>query len=114
MDLERWNLDVFWRDEFGTAAKGLLFFAEDAFGEQFALGNARVWRFNPESVANEEFADDLEAWGERVLADYSFETGYQVAHDWQQQNGRLADGCRLVPKIHSSRVASMTFTIYSP
>ncbi len=99
MDLERWNMDVLWRGEFDTAANGLLFFAEDAFGEQFALTNGRVCRFNPESGTSEEFAQDLQEWAKKILADYSFETGYQQAHDWQQQNGRLMPGQRLIPKI---------------
>jgi hypothetical protein len=99
MDLERWNMDVLWRSEFGGAANGLLFFAEDAFGEQFALSNGKVWRFNPESAAREEVARHLDEWAEKILADYSFETGYQQAHDWQQQNGRLMEGQRLIPRV---------------
>ena len=99
MDLERWNMDVFWRSEFGTAAEELLFFAEDAFGEQFALSNGSVWRFNPESAERKEIAHNLNEWAEKILADYAFETGYQWAHDWQQQNGPLLEGHRLIPKI---------------
>jgi hypothetical protein len=99
MDLERWNMDVLWRSEFATAANGLLFFAEDAFGEQFALSNGKIWRFNPESAEKEEFAGDLDEWAGKILSDYSFETGYQQAHDWQQQNGELMEGKRLIPKI---------------
>lgn len=98
MDLERWNMDVVWRSEFGTAAEDLLFFAEDAFGEQFALSNGKVWRFNPESAERKEIAHNLDEWAEKILADYIFETGYQQAHDWQQQNGRLLEGQRLIPK----------------
>jgi hypothetical protein len=98
MDLERWNMDALWRGEFGTAANRLLFFAEDVFGEQFGLGTGKVWRFNPESGARAEFARDLDEWAKKILADYSFETGYQVAHDWQQQNGELKEGQRLIPK----------------
>jgi hypothetical protein len=60
MDLERWNMDELWRNGFGIAAKGLLFFAEDVFGGQFALDNGKVWRFNPESAAREKFANNLE------------------------------------------------------
>jgi hypothetical protein len=98
MDLERWNMDVLWRGEFGRAAEGLLFFAEDVFGEQFALSDGKVWRFNPESGERKEFADDLNEWAKKILADYSYETGYEQAHEWQQKNGRLMDGLRLIPK----------------
>jgi hypothetical protein len=99
MDLERWNMDVLWRGEFEAAAKGLLFFAEDLFGVQFALSSGKVWRFDPESGERSEFAPDLDEWVKKILADYSYETGYGLAHDWQQQNGQLMDGLRLIPKI---------------
>lgn len=98
MDLERWNMDFLWRSEFGSAADGLLFFAEDVFGEQFALSSGSVWRFNPESGAREVIAQDLDEWAGKILADYSVETGFQLAHDWQQKNGQLAAGQRLIPK----------------
>lgn len=99
MDLEQWNTDALWRNQFGPAANGLLFFAEDAFGEQFALFNGTVWRFDPESAERKEVAGDLDAWAEMILSDYSFETGYPAAHDWQQQNGPLNQGQRLIPKV---------------
>lgn len=99
MDLERWNMDELWRSAYHTAADGLLFFAEDVFGEQFALSGGEVWRFNPESAAREAIAGNLEEWAQRILADYSFETGYQPAHEWQQKNGPLMEGQRLIPKM---------------
>ena len=41
MDIETWNTNTLWRDEFGTAAKELVFFAEDAFGDQFAISQGK-------------------------------------------------------------------------
>jgi hypothetical protein len=99
MDLERWNMEMLWRSEFGTATEELLFFAEDVFGEQFALSRGKVWRFNPESGERNEFAPDLDEWAKKILADYSYETGYELAHNWQQQHGQLIEGQRLIPKI---------------
>ncbi len=98
IDIERWNMDMLWRHEFGTSAEGLLFFAEDIFGEQFALSDGEVWRFNPESAAREKFAANLNEWAKRLVEDYSYETGYKQAHDWQLKNGPLPQGKRLIPK----------------
>lgn len=99
MDLERWNMDVLWRNEFGSTADGLLFFAEDVFGEQFALSGGKVWRFNPESGEREAIAHSLDEWAGKILANYSLETGYQLAHEWQQEKGQLVEGHRLIPKV---------------
>ena len=98
MDIETWNTNTLWRDEFGAAAKELVFFAEDAFGEQFAISQGSIYRFDPESAAVKEFGSTLDDWAERILLDYAFETGYQQIHEWQQRNGKLGDDQRLIPK----------------
>jgi len=98
-DIQRWNSDDLWRAEYGDMARGLLFFAEDIFGEQFCIREGRVGRFNPETGEVEEVAQDLEAWAALLLEDYEAETGYPLAHDWQRAHGRLRQDQRLIPKI---------------
>jgi hypothetical protein len=99
MDLEHWNSELLWRTHFEQATEGLLFFAEDAFGEQFALSEGQVVRFDPETGETAEHAPTLEAWAEKIVSDYSYETGYKVAHEWQLQNGPLIEGHRLIPTL---------------
>src|SRR5438309_1862194 len=46
LDIETWNSEVLWRREFGSMADGCLFFAEDIFGGQFCIKDARVHSFD--------------------------------------------------------------------
>ena len=99
IDLNSWNSDELWRFEYGDLAEGAFFFAEDAFGNQFALQSKHVCFFDAETGEFTEFSDDLEAWAYRILKEYEVSTGYPLLHEWQQKNGALAVGSRLMPKI---------------
>jgi hypothetical protein len=98
-DLERWNSIELWRQAYGDMADDALFFAEDIFGEQFCIRDDHIHRFNPETGQSKEIAYTLREWAERILVNYSMETGYILAHTWQQQHGPLPLGARLVPPI---------------
>lgn len=98
ISLGLWNSDELWRGLYGVMTDGLLFFAEDAFGGQFALGPNGVSTFDPETGEIAHMADSLESWAGRVLDDFEFLTGFPLAHSWQQIHGQLAAGERLVPK----------------
>jgi hypothetical protein len=97
-NLVEWNSFDLWRGPYGDSAEGLIFWAEDAFGCQFALNDDGVYRFDPETGGRERVADTLEDWAGKLLSDYSVETGYSVAHEWQLKHGELPIGSRLVPK----------------
>ncbi len=99
MNIEEWNSDELWRNEYGGEIEGYLFFAEDVFGLQFALRDGKVYRFDPESGEVEEKTNGLEEWAGKILEDYEYETGYPLARAWQERNGPLMPGKRLVPKI---------------
>lgn len=97
--IERWNAPDGWRSGYGSMADGLLFFAEDAFGGQFALWDERICTFDPETGDVDVLASSVEDWADQLLDDYRVLTGYPVAHEWQLQNGLLQPGMRLVPKV---------------
>jgi hypothetical protein len=99
IDLESWNSEDSWRSLYGDAINGYVFFAEDAFGEQFGVGHESVYKFDPETGAVHEHAPDLEQWAARVLDNYEYETGYPLASEWQARHGPLPEGKRLLPKI---------------
>lgn len=99
LTLRQWNAPDLWRFEYGELAEGTFFFAEDAFGNQFCARDGRVDSFDAETGELTAIADDLEEWARRVLADYSLLTGYSLLHQWQEMNGSLPVGARLVPKI---------------
>lgn len=98
MSLEEWNAESLWRHEYGDLADGLLFFAEDIFGVQFAYDGHAIWSFDPETGSREHFSPTLDAWADSVLADYKVTTGYELAHEWQLEHGPLPLDHRLVPK----------------
>jgi hypothetical protein len=99
--LEGWNADSLWRNEYQDLARGLLFFGEDILQDQFCLPlkHKGVFRFVAETGQIEFFADSVEKWAQRILADYRAETGWPLAQEWQQKNGPLPQGQRLMPKI---------------
>lgn len=97
--LAEWNSPALWIDEYQDMANGCLFFAEDIFGCQFCIKAASIFQFDPETGRLDKVAGDLESWAAAILRDYPMLTGHPLAHEWQQANGRIAPGVRLVPKI---------------
>jgi hypothetical protein len=97
--LIEWNDPTLWKSKFGDELNGVLFFAEDVFGCQFAIRNRYICTFDPETGRFEDFSDSLESWATRLLEDSEFRTGYPLAHDWQNQNHPLKAGSRLLPKL---------------
>ncbi len=96
--LEGWNSESLWRQEYKDLARGLLFFGEDIFQNQFCLSKKGVARFWAESGTLEVLASSIEGWADLILSDYSVQTGWQLAHDWQAIHGPLPRGKRLMPK----------------
>ena len=101
MTLEDWNSDTLWRNAYGGLADGLLFFAEDIFGDQFCLSatQAGILRFSAETGETTLLAESVEKWADLLLSNCKIETGWQLAHEWQAKNGQLQFGQRLQPKI---------------
>lgn len=99
MGLDRWNAPGGWRSAYNGMADGCLFFAEDAFGGQFALKAGGVYQFDPETAGQQLLASDLESWAEVLLSDYDVLTGHPLAHQWQTRHGPIPPGKRLVPKL---------------
>ncbi|MCC5953162.1 MAG: SMI1/KNR4 family protein [Acidimicrobiia bacterium] len=99
MSLELWNAPDLWRRDYDVLTAGLVFFAEDVFGGQFALSDDGVGVFDPETGDVEAIAPDLSSWAAVVMGDYDLLTGYPIAHDWQVLHGPLVEGERLVPKL---------------
>ena len=98
-DLLQWNSQDLWRYAYPESAGNHLFFAEDVFGEQFSIAEQIVWRFNPETGEASAFATSMDDWADRIMEDSDAETGYPLAHQWQELFGPLRLGCRLIPKL---------------
>lgn len=94
-----WNLEGLWRCEYDSACSGLVFFAEDAFGTQFAVDSkGAVFQFDPETASRTEVAPSIDRWAEVILGDWEIMTGYPVLEAWQREHGPLAPGHRLIPR----------------
>jgi hypothetical protein len=98
MDIETWNRDDLWRDAYGELTRGLLFFAEDIFQDQFCLSERGILRFKAETAETVLLAASLEEWADRILIDHRNETGWPFSREWQTKNGPLPSGKRLMPK----------------
>ena len=98
--LEAWNSKTLWREGYEELAEGLLFFAEDIFQDQFCMSNKQsgVHRFHAETGHTAFMAASLEDWAGVILSDYRTQTGWPFVHEWQEKNGRLPLGQRLMPK----------------
>ncbi|GAA4009230.1 hypothetical protein GCM10022247_34170 [Allokutzneria multivorans] len=97
---QEWNAPELWRDGFANLEPDWWFFAEDVFADQFFRApTGEVGVFRAEEGEAEMLAPDLEAWAELILGDFEVWTGYPLAHEWQEEHGRLAEGERLTPKI---------------
>ena len=77
----------------------MLFFAEDVFGRQFAIGPSDISCFDLATGVSRTVGRDLEEWADWVLEDYRTITGYPLAHEWQLRRGKLQFGRRLAPVI---------------
>lgn len=98
-DLQRWNARDLWKHAYGESPvlDRLVAFAEDAVGVQFCFSQGQIVRFDPETGELEEMCSTLDQWAEMLLSDYEFELAYPLAHAWQQINGPILQGNRLVP-----------------
>jgi hypothetical protein len=98
--VSEWNAPALWRHAFTELTDAWCFFAEDAFGAQFAIGSdAAISVFDPESGKFDPVASDLDGWAQELLDDYRHLTGWPLAHDWHVANGALRPGRRLIPKV---------------
>jgi len=99
MSLHEWNEPSNWKFMYGDVLNDYLCFAEDIFGEQFAVLRGEIVKFNPESAETTFVAKTLDEWACRLLVEYELLTGYSFAHEWQEQFGPIPSGKRLVPKM---------------
>lgn len=99
MGIQAWNDHQLWRNWYEARTDGLLFFAEDILGVQFAIRGNDIVTFNPESGEIEWLTASIEDWVKAILTDYEELTGFPLAHAWQVVHGPIPNGKRLVPKV---------------
>ncbi len=97
--LSEWNVPAAWRESYRDLVdRSAYFFAEDIFGNQFALIEGNFVGFEPETGEIEILAASAQEWAAVIVADWRQLTGFVTAHDWQSAHGALAEGYRLLPR----------------
>ncbi|MDV6333225.1 SMI1/KNR4 family protein [Asticcacaulis sp. 201] len=96
--LDSWNDPSLWISNYKGLADGCFFFAEDVFGGQFCIRSDGIYTFDPETGALTQIATSLSGWAKALLENYDVLAGYNLAHKWQVEHGRLDPGMRLAPK----------------
>lgn len=94
--LSEWNDLNGWKRYYGENVVETVFFAEDVFGNQFGVNRNSIVRLAPESGGVTEHSKSIDQWAAKILENYDFETGWSVAHEWQQRNGPLPSGYLLL------------------
>jgi hypothetical protein len=91
-----WNAGDLWRKPYGEAAEGLFFFAEDAFGDQFALdAGGKVYQFLSEQGLAKEVADDFDQWLLMVVEATDELLARETFAGWAADHGKLPHGHQL-------------------
>lgn len=97
-DLVSWNSLVLWRQAYGSLIEGGVFFAENLFGDQYAIRGEQIYWLDRETGEMEPFSNTLEEWANIILADPNT-VGYSIALRWQSEHGAISPGMRLFPKV---------------
>jgi len=93
-----WNKHDLWKADYNGLADDVFCFAEDLFGQQFAVFEGEIGTFEPETGNVEILASSLEQWASRILDDHNFMTGYSLGREWQLNHGGLHPRHRLMAK----------------
>ncbi len=96
--LQTRNAPSEWRNMYGDAASGLVFFAEDIFGNLYAKASEKVVLFDLETGERNEVASDFSTWVRYILQDTDYATGQSLAAEWQRLHDPLPYSSRLCPK----------------
>ena len=97
--LDQWNHAELWVSAYAELAAGCYFFAEDLFGNQFALSEMGVLSFEAETGETEMVGATIEEWAMNLIEECDLMTGLPLADAWQEKNGILPCRSRLVPKV---------------
>lgn len=97
-DLITWNEAGTWKDTYEGLADDVFCFGQDIFGTQFGIVDGEeVVRLDPETARTTTLGDRLDDWASWLLADPDVNGAAGFAYAFQQANGALEPGQRLIP-----------------
>jgi hypothetical protein len=95
--LREWNDPAGWRSAWGLRADGLAFFAQDAFGDQFAYRGGKVVRFRVATGTVDPLHATLREWIEAVLLEPDYVLPRKLFESCVQLHGPLPRGGHFAP-----------------
>jgi hypothetical protein len=98
ISIEKFNAKDGWRSAYWHNCANLLFFAADAFGNLFGIDGDGIVFFDAETGDWIPWASTFEEWAGKILADRGETLGYPAMEAWQDANGPIDEGKRLLPK----------------
>jgi hypothetical protein len=98
IDLARFNCPSGWKAEYWHGCAGIFLFAANAFGDLYGFSQDQVIEFDPETGTVREIAPDIEGWAAWALNRCRSEIGWDAWRRWQDINGPLDEGLRLMPE----------------
>jgi len=97
--LARWNDEQAWRKDYGDLTDGLTFFAEDAFGNQFAWDAINVVRFAAETGARQVVSSSATVWAVLAARDQDKWLVRWLYEEWVASNGQPPLQTHLAPRV---------------
>lgn len=97
-ELDHWNAPSTWKDTYNGLAHRLFCFAQDVFGQQFAVEDrTRIVAFDPETAHREPLGNSLADWAAWLLNEPDVNGTRRYATAWQHAHGALDHDQRLLP-----------------
>jgi hypothetical protein len=96
--LSSWNSKELWKFTYARIPPDLFCFADDVFGNQFALLGDAIVVFQCETGDIEFLASTFEEFAGRVILDSDYLTGRSILNSWRKANGRLLPRDKLVAR----------------
>jgi hypothetical protein len=95
--LVTWNDVSQWKGVYSTLTESL-FFAEDVFGNPFAILDEQIVSVDAETGEVDGHWPTLRVWAEAILIESALLAGWPMAHEWQEKHGAIPLGKRLLPR----------------
>ena len=100
--LSAWNEPTGWRAAWGRYTEGLTFFAQGAFGDQFAYRAGKIVRFHAKNGRSDVMQATLAEWIEAVLLEPDYTLNQRFFEECVRAHGPLPHGGLFVPNAGSS------------
>lgn len=100
VEVLNFNQKNIWKSDYPSCVQdkilNVLFFSANTYGELYGLKDECVYKFTPDNGDLSLYASSIEEWATNILSNWENETGYHLIKQWQDLNGPLEGGKRLM------------------